>query len=199
MSNSKPLNVPGQFFGPASGNQAEIITVPVVAGIGSSMLSNDLGCKEAFGELRPGTIYPFATKGKISSINLLRYVLEQSGPADVYLTTWAAKEHIVKQIVDLKAQGLIKSIAAIFDTRTRTYCAGAYQVATLGFERFRLAEIHAKMIIVAGDNLQVAIETSMNLIRNKKRELGTMHVHPDSVRLFLDYFEEEYINALPWN
>lgn len=191
--------MPGQFYGPSAATQNEITTVPVVAGIGSSLLSNDFGCKEAFGELKPGTIYPFATKGKISSINLLRYVLEQSGPSDVYLTTWAAKEHIIKQIVDMKAQGLIRSISAIFDTRTRTYCAGAYQVATLGFERLRLAEIHAKLIVVAGDNLQVAIETSMNLTRNKKRELGTMHVHPDSVRLFLDYFEEEYLNALPWN
>src|SRR5476651_738436 len=63
--------------------------------------------QRTIGNLVPGKAIWFKTDGAWSTINLLEYILNITGPAAVSFTTWAINEVAITRFIAWKQSGLI--------------------------------------------------------------------------------------------
>ncbi|RJQ29203.1 hypothetical protein C4571_02090 [Candidatus Parcubacteria bacterium] len=128
--------------------------------------------KQAIGQLFPGCeIYGF-TKGQFCLIDIIEHCLEQTGGADVVVSTWSAASGDIKAANRLMTQSLIKSLRFIVDfsfkSRKPHFCADLLN--TFGQDCIRVSKIHAKFCTIKNEQWALTIRTSMNLNYNPRFE-----------------------------
>ena len=124
------------------------------------------------GEIRKGERVIGLTKGQFSLIDLLKAVLESTGPADVTVSTWTTGIKDAEEAGWLLDTGKIRSIRFLTDrsfaSRQPRYAAA--MLRRFGRDAIVCTRTHAKFLIVRGDDLHVAVRSSMNLNRNPRFE-----------------------------
>lgn len=126
----------------------------------------------AIGPLTPGIECYCLTYGHFSLIDALVYLVEQTGPADVLLSTWTAADSDLTAAARLVEQSKIRTMRLIVDgsflTRQPAYCAKMRQL--FGDDCIRTTRTHAKFATITNDNWNLAVRTSMNLNENPRLE-----------------------------
>ena len=131
-----------------------------------------------FPGISTGCIFNLVSDGKWSMIHLLLKILQNTGPADVYATTWSINEDAIRSLIDLRSQGLMTDLKFLFDFRVRKYRPGAYFLAKNHFD-CRIASCHAKVTIVMNDKYNVSIIGSPNYTRNDRIEAVVIFENKD--------------------
>jgi len=112
------------------------------------------------------------TKGQFSLIDLIRAVLERTGPADLVVSTWTAAGREIEDAAALLGDGRIRSLRWLvdfsFQSRRPDLC-GALREA-FGDETIRVTRNHAKFVLASNDAWSVVVRTSMNLNKNPRLE-----------------------------
>lgn len=130
--------------------------------------------KEHIGALEPGQQYLYLTGGKWSNHQLLQYMLEKTGPADVYATTWTITEAPVRVLQQLMGSGAIRSLTLLTDHRIKSRAPGAWQLMqTLG-AHVCLSKCHAKITVAIGAEFAIVAVNSQNMTNNPRIEAGTV-------------------------
>jgi len=142
------------------------------------------------GQLKPNTIYHYATGGQWSAHELLAYVLNQTGPATVYISTWTISEDPLRVILSLIDQGLIKDLHCLFSDRILKDKIEPLQLARGLTQRMGFTKVHAKSIAVINEKHGIAIVGSGNLSRNPRIESGTIDTNRKAAE-----FHAHWINA----
>lgn len=127
---------------------------------------------EAIGTLFPGCAIFGITKGQFSLIELIAAVLAQTGPADLFISTWTAAGSDLTDANALLESGLIRRLRFLVDhTFQRRKPAFAAKIRELfGPESVRVTRNHAKFILVENDQWNIVVKTSMNLNFNPRLE-----------------------------
>ena len=128
--------------------------------------------REAIGTIEKGTDTFILTYGQFSLIDALVVILDQTGPADVTISTWtAADAHLARSAALLESVSM-RSFRMIvdrsFETRQPKYCHHMRQL--FGAESIRAIRTHAKFMIIRSDTHDIAVRTSMNLNENPRLE-----------------------------
>lgn len=127
---------------------------------------------KAIGGFRKGCRLIGLTRGKFSLIDLIRAILEHTGPAHVVCCTWSAgikDAHQIRWLVDTR---LIESFTIVTDRSYETRQA-KYAIAIedlFGKENIRVTDIHAKFVLIWNGDWKVTVRTSMNLNANRTCE-----------------------------
>lgn len=108
---------------------------------------------------------------------LLELLLEKTGPADVWLTSWTITEEPMRRIVRLQRAGHIRSLAALFDDRAPKNNAEGAQLAKSNIPRLRFLPIHAKCMVLLNEQWGISVASSANLTRNKRIERYVISTH----------------------
>lgn len=112
------------------------------------------------------------TKGQISLIEIIEYVLEITGPSDVVILTWTASQNSLDKIKYFLENGMIKNIKFLIDpsfkARKPEFCDDL--VNLFGPENVRTFRNHAKLILISNNDWNIVIRTSMNLNQNPRME-----------------------------
>lgn len=128
--------------------------------------------REAIGVLAPGSEVYILTFGQFSLMDAIVAVLDQTGPADVTISTWTAANADLSKTAQLVERATIRRLRMIVDrsfvTRQPGYCAHMRKL--FGDECIRTARTHAKFVAVRNERWGVAIRTSMNLNENPRLE-----------------------------
>ena len=128
--------------------------------------------RDAIGELRKGHEAFVLTYGQFSLIDALCAVLEQTGPADVVMSTWTAANAHLEKAAKLLANAEIRSMRFLVDrsflTRQPAYCETMRRL--FGDACIRTARTHAKFMVIQNDEWSLAVRTSMNLNENPRME-----------------------------
>jgi hypothetical protein len=148
---------------------------------------------EALGELVHGIERYFVTKGQFSLIDLIRRILDQTGPADVVISTWTSAGADIAEAFDLLDDGRIRSIRFLvdhfFQRRKPQFCG---QIRKLfGDESIRVTRNHAKLVVITNDEWKISVLTSMNLNTNPRLEYALVRESPE-----LADFNLRWINAI---
>ena len=130
--------------------------------------------QEHIAALQPGDTYVYFTGGKWSNHHLLQHLLEQSGPADVLLTTWTITEAPVRVMQELLANGTIRSLTMLTDDRIRSRCAQAWQLMQTLPATVHLSKCHAKVTVVLNETHGFLVVSSQNFTNNPRIEAGTV-------------------------
>jgi len=133
-----------------------------------------MGNENAFisiGKIYKGMEIYGLTKGQYSIINIIETILNQTGKADVIISTWTAANAEIKKAEYFLKNGNINRLHFIVDRSFPTRQPQYYKqlIDTFG-EIVSLTNSHAKFVIIKNDEWNIVIRTSMNLNENKRLE-----------------------------
>lgn len=134
------------------------------------LLANE-NAKQSIGEIYPNMEIFGLNKGQYSIINIIEIVLEQTGRADVIISTWTAAKAEIQKAKDFLKNGNINKLHFIVDRSFPTRQKKYYDqlIATFG-DIVSLTNSHAKFVLIRNDKWNIVIRTSMNLNENKRLE-----------------------------
>lgn len=135
-------------------------------------LTQGQNCQESLGKIYQGMEIFGLTNGQYSIINIIEEVLQQTGPADINISTWTAANAEIKKAENFLRNNKIKSLRFLFDRGFPTRQPKYFELmrSLFGDEVFRLTRSHCKFVTIVNDQWNVAIRTSMNLNENKRIE-----------------------------
>lgn len=110
--------------------------------------------------------------------HLIEFILEQTGPANLLLTTFSVSEEFVRKLMQMKNTGLISSLAIVADHRTATKALRLTLFTNNVAEELLLGNIHAKVLLLENDNWKVSVVTSQNQTRGNRIESGMICTIP---------------------
>jgi len=152
-----------------------------------SRLAKASTAAEAIGTIEHDTDTYILTFGQFSLIDALVFILDQTGPASVDLSTWTAADAHLQRSAELVESAAIKRFRMIvdrsFETRQPGYCAHMRKL--FGPECIRAIRTHAKFAVVRSNTHNIVIRTSMNL--NENPRLENIEISEDEP--FANFFE----------
>lgn len=145
------------------------------------------------GELKHNSIVNFWTFGRYAMHHVLRYVLSQTGPADVVACTWAISTRAVDDLLVLRNKGLLRSFKLWIDPRVKVRNPEPLQMLQLNWP-VAIAPVHAKVTTIYNDKWKVSIFGSLNFTTNPQPERGQIStvgaVFDTDNKILLEAFNE---------
>jgi hypothetical protein len=108
----------------------------------------------------------------VQLFDIIEAALVQTGPADVYISTFSTSEEFLRRIYNLKKRGLIKSASILVDLKASRKTVNLYSFMKNVFDGVFLSENHSKLILIWNEEHNVCIVTSQNQTRGNRTEAG---------------------------
>ena len=179
--------------------------VPVVSPTGSSLRSMDteekddevvlqvISSPEGLGTLCPGKSKHYYSSGAFNLIQLVLYILRQTGPAHVLLATYSISDRSITTLRNHISHGDILSIRFLIDNRVRSINPKSFDYLLTAFPgQTRCRTLHAKVALVWNDDWHVSVVGSQNATHNPKLERGIVHTSKDIFNFDKQVLEDEF-------
>jgi len=150
---------------------------------------------QVFGKVIDGQSVHYASLGDWSTHDLLFFLLEQTGPARVYFTTWAISEYAIRQLYQFIEHGLILELKGIFDYRNGIRKPAELQFLQKITTDIKAAKCHAKVTIIENDNWGISVVGSANYTRNPRIEAGVLCCDKTVAAFHRDWILKELSNT----
>lgn len=147
---------------------------------------------DAFGTLEKNKNYHFATAGRWSQYELLNFILAQTGPADVFLTTWKINDLSANNIFNLLRAGVIINLYTILEKRIPITSPTAKDTIVTNATNHLIADNHSKVIVVINDVWKVSVNGSANMTINPRIEAGVL----STVESVADFHKNWILNEI---
>lgn len=132
---------------------------------------------DSFGVFEHNKTYHYSTNGRWSQYELLCYILEQIGTADVYLTTWKINNDVAANIAMLKNKGFIYDLFLLLEKRIAVTSPQAQDLITSVADRYKITDIHAKVMVIENKEWSISVNGSGNMTVNPRIECGVVSTH----------------------
>lgn len=146
---------------------------------------------DQLGEIRQNCITNFWTFGRYAMQDVLKYVLLQTGPADVSACTWAITTQSVETLLMLRDRGLLRSFRLWIDPRVKVRNPQPLQMLQLNFP-ITIAPVHAKVTCISNDDWKVSISGSLNFTSNPQPERGVLCTIPHVWQSDFDIIDRQF-------
>jgi hypothetical protein len=150
---------------------------------------------QVFGQVVDGQSQHYASLGDWSTHDLLFFLLEQTGPARVYFTTWAISEYAIRQLYQFIEHGLILELKGIFDYRNGIRKPAELQFLQKITTDIKAAKCHAKVTVIENDNWGISVVGSANYTRNPRIEAGVLCCDKTVAAFHRDWILNELSNT----
>ena len=150
---------------------------------------------QVFGQVTDGQSVHYASLGDWSTHDLLFFLLEQTGPARVYFTTWAISEYAIRQLYQFIEHGLILELKGIFDYRNGIRKPAELQFLQKITTDIKAAKCHAKVTVIENDNWGISVVGSANYTRNPRIEAGVLCCDKTVAAFHRDWILKELSNT----
>lgn len=98
----------------------------------------------------------------LHSLGLLRWILEQTGKADVWVSSYSTSEPFLNGFIHLKEDGLVRQSMILLDQRACTKTVKLERLLANSFDHVMLGQNHSKITLVCNVHYKVAVITSQN-------------------------------------
>ncbi len=150
---------------------------------------------QVFGKVIDGQSVHYASLGDWSTHDLLFFLLEQTGPARVYFTTWAISEYAIRQLYQFIEHGLILELKGIFDYRNGIRKPAELQFLQKITTDIKAAKCHAKVTVIENDHWGISVVGSANYTRNPRIEAGVLCCDKTVAAFHRDWILKELSNT----
>ena len=99
---------------------------------------------------------------QLHTLGLIRWITEQTGKADVIVTTFSTSVEFLSGFFNLKKENLIGNAVVVLDLKAAKKTARLNTLLTSCFDEVYLAENHTKIVLVYNADHHVCVITSMN-------------------------------------
>lgn len=121
----------------------------------------------------------------LHTLGLLNWILQQTGPADVYISTFSTSEEFLSGFFNLKRKHLINHSVMLADLKASKKTVHLYQLMQNCFDSVFLGQNHSKIILVQNENWLVSVLSSQNQTYGDRNESTIVCTNPD---IFLNLF-----------
>lgn len=153
--------------------------------------------EEHIGQLLPDEHIHIPSMGAWSMHHVLQYILGQTGPAHVWLTTWTINAEAIQTIMDGLDSGSILSAKAIVSDRLMTMNPRIHQLLRFNID-MRTTKLHAKCLVVINDQWGVSVGGSANFTRNPRIEKYIISTHRATAEADRSWIERVHAGADPF-
>lgn len=150
---------------------------------------------QVFGKIAQGSSTHYVSLGDWSTHDLLFFLLEQTGPAKVYFTTWAISEYAIRQLYQFIEHGLILELKGIFDYRNGIRKPAELQFLQKITTDIKAAKCHAKVTVIENDKWGICVIGSANYTRNPRIEAGVLCCDKTVSAFHRDWILKELSNS----
>lgn len=131
------------------------------------------------GQLKQNSVKHYYSTGAFNLIQLVLYLLKETGPAHVFLATYSISDRSITALKRHQEAGDILSIRFLLDNRVRSISPKPFDHLITSFpECVRCRAIHAKVALIYNEQWQVSVVGSQNATHNPKLERGIIHTQP---------------------
>ena len=160
-------------------------TVDTVADI----LTNPSG----LGTINHGHTKHFYSDGAFNLMQLISYVLKQTGPANLFLTTYSISDDSINTLRLKTKQGSLLSVRFIIDNRVRSMSPKNFDYLTGAFPGlYRCRALHAKVVLIWNDEWHITLIGSQNATKNPKLECGVIHTSEEVFKFHKNILDYEF-------
>lgn len=104
--------------------------------------------------------------------DVLQWILDQTGPADIRISSFSISEEFLRRIYFIKKKGLVRSLDIILDHKATNKTRILWPFISRVVQKCYLSTNHSKVLLVSNENWNVAMVTSQNLTRGNRYEAG---------------------------
>lgn len=132
--------------------------------------------------------------------DVLSWILEQTGPADVRMTSFSISEEFLRRIFFIKKENLVRSLDIVLDFKATNKTLILWPFIAQTVRNCYLSDNHSKLLLASNDKWKVSVMMSQNLTRGNRYESGTVTTVPevfDSLNAQLDFLITR--NSVPFH
>lgn len=98
----------------------------------------------------------------VHTLGLLGWILDQTGRADVYVSTFSTSDAFLRGFYNLKKKGLIAHSVLLADLKASRKTVKLYKEMQVCFDSVFLSMNHSKVVLVQNDRFLVTVISSQN-------------------------------------
>lgn len=110
--------------------------------------------------------------------DVLQWILDQTGPADIQISSFSISEEFLRRIYFIGKKGLVKSLDIVLDHKATNKTMILWPFISRVVQKCYLSANHSKVLLVSNDKWKVAMVTSQNLTRGNRFESGFLTTDP---------------------
>lgn len=111
--------------------------------------------------LHKNPLQSYLGKG-LHTLGLLGWILEQTGRADVYVSTFSTSDAFLRGLYNLRKKGLIGHSVLLADLKASKKTVKLYREMQVCFDSVYLSMNHSKVVLVQNDSHLVTVISSQN-------------------------------------
>lgn len=114
--------------------------------------------------LRPLATHPLQSHlGRgLHTLGMLGWILDQTGPADVYVSTFSTSDAFLRGFHNLRKKKCVLKSVMLADLKASKKTVKLYKEMQMCFDSVYLSENHSKVILVQNDRWTVTVISSQN-------------------------------------
>ncbi len=118
----------------------------------------------------------------LHTLGLLDWILKQTGPADVYVSTFSTSDAFLSGFYRLRCKRLINHSVLIADLKASQKTINLYRLMQNCFDDVYLSMNHSKVVLVCNDDWQVAVISSQNQTYGDRAECTLVSTSRETFR-----------------
>jgi len=159
---------------------------------------------ETFEQLFPGfdssgTIEPFIHKGEWAIHEVLPFLLERTGPAEVKIATFSISEDSLRPLFFLVESGMITKLTLLLDIMVKRHKLSLLLFAANITSEIRIESNHSKILLIENDNHAFGIVGSANLNQPKRIEAGFYFTKGKFFDFYDNAFDNYFNESIPYD
>ena len=151
---------------------------------------------DGLGALVKGRTKHYYSGGAFNLIQLLFYIMKQTGPVNLFLTTYSISIDSINALKKKMDDGELLSVKFIIDNRVRSISPKPFDCLVGTFPNsFRCTALHAKVALLWNTEWHVTIVGSQNATHNPKLERGVIFTDPEIFMFDYNTLNDEFDNG----
>lgn len=148
---------------------------------------------EGLGPLCQGKAKHYYSSGAFNLIQLVLYILRQTGPAHLFLATYSISDRSITTLRNHVDDGQILSIRFLIDNRVRSISPKPFDHLLTAFPgQTRCRTLHAKVALIWNNKWHISVVGSQNATHNPKLERGIIHTSAEVFNFDKSVLEYEF-------
>lgn len=160
----------------ATGNVVDETQAAELAAVGVN-ISTDEKVRQLLRSLSEAPLQAYLDN-RVQLFDIIEMILSETGPAEIYISTFSTSEEFLRRIYRLKRRGQLTRATMLADLKASRKTVNLYTFIANVFDEVYLSENHSKVILIQNARWQVSICTSQNQTRGNRVESGIITTDP---------------------
>lgn len=126
----------------------------------------------------------------LHTLGLLRWILIQTGKADVWVSSYSTSEPFLNGFALMKKQGMVSQSMILLDQRASRKTLRLQNLLVNAFDHVFLGQNHSKIILVRNRKIAVSVITSQNQTYGSRAESTVVTTDKDVFRVLIERFTD---------